>query len=242
MLCQLRLILKALDRLDYEQLGARHGRATTKAQYILEEFNSVWTNKLGKQMHLACSEEEAMYLTRPNDALRIQMEIAKHTDNLEVIVDAFACVGGDALAAMYIHRNARVLAVQRAGSAEERRRFLRLRRNLIQFSKALPDDKVSWYPSDICHFLEGFNESISLLFLDPPWALGGDPTKISPAEVIRAFLKLNVFDALQTKPYLICFKLPHQVDDIAEWPGLPYSTVSHLHVRGKYHVYILQRI
>ena len=218
-----------------------------KAQFILREFNSSWTKELGRKVQLVCSEEETAYITRPADALAIQKEIAKHTDELTVVLDAFACVGGDSLAAMHIHRQADVYAVQRVRNAEEEERFGRLGRNLRQFRGALErKGKVEWHRSDIGSFIQQFKIDISLLYLDPPWAVGEDPREISTAEAIRVFLKHNVFDYLRRKscPRLICLKLPYMVHDIEEWPdlSLSYRNVKYLNMRGKYHVHILHVI
>ena len=226
----------------------------SKAQYIRGKFNSVWSSELRgggelkKELRLVCSDDETVYLTHPKDALEIQREIANHTEKVEVVLDAFACVGGDSLAAMYVHREAHVHAVQRVTTIEEKERFERLATNLKQFRGTVRrSGKVLWYQSDIGSFLMKFDSDISLLYLDPPWALGEDPKVISSSESIRVFLKHNVFDFLRTKqsPRLICFKLPYKVDDIEEWPCL---SMSYRHVKwipmrqGKYHVHILHVI
>ena len=239
MLGQLRMLLSALDTTDRYRVGRK-----TKAQHISEQFEKLWTNILGKRVNLLCDDKETTYLTQPYDALEIQTEIAKHTGNLKVIVDAFACIGGDSLAAIYIHRNADVYAIQRVESAEERERFQRLVHNLTQFRGVFRrTGRVTWYQTDIGHFLTWFQSPISLLYLDPPWALGED-TRIASSDEIRDFLTHNVFNSLQGKapPRMICFKLPHKVHNITEWPHLQaqYAEVKYIHMRGKYHVYILQ--
>ena len=218
-----------------------------KAEHIRSRFSSTWSEILHQKIQLECSDEETRYLTPPLDAIMIQREIAKFEPAPRHFVDAFACIGGDSLAAMLVHPAADVWAIQRAKSVAEKERFGRLETNLRRFRRTVDrTGRVCWYASDIGNFLMHFKDDISVLFLDPPWAVGPDPDVISPAEEIRAFLGNNVFRHLQTRPRYICLKLPHSVEDsIEQWPrssAAGYRLVRSIHVRRRYFVYILQRL
>lgn len=203
--------------------------AMDKATQIQTEFAELWSACVGKSLDLKCTPEETVYLTQPRDALAIQDHIKKLNPRVRTFVDCFACVGGDSLAAMFTHPNAHVYAIQRTKTAEETARFKRLESNLREFRRQYRcSGKVHAVPSDIGNWLaRALVADISVLFLDPPWALDTDPRKISPMEDIRAFLDNNVFRFLQCIPKLIVLKLPPgPVPDIASWPG------EHWHLRG----------
>jgi len=222
----------------------------SKALFLSNELTTRWKRVLGvsdARFRLVCSAEETVYFTRPDDALAIQREISKHLGTVSVFLDAFACVGGDSMAALYVHKEADVHAVQRAKSEEERARFIRLGQNLRAIRKSCSNrtGSVRWYDIDIGSFLMQTDlPEISVLYLDPPWAVGADPEKVSSNNEICRFLRQNVFRFLKrdVAPSLICLKLPHFVGNIEEWPNIEteYALVAHLHVRKKYHVYVLK--
>jgi len=123
-------------------------------------------------------------VTRPKDAMFIQEEITSSLPHVNVFVDAFASIGGDSMGAIYAHRDAAVYAVQRVRTDEEGARFDRLVHNLRAFTGAVKERSgaVQCVPSDIGTFLrEQQALDISVLYLDPPWALGA-PDVISPSE------------------------------------------------------------
>ena len=215
-----------------------------KAEYIRGRFSLEWANILECPVTLECSDEETKYLTRPYDAMKIQRMISGHVERADVVVDAFACIGRDSLAAMCVHRAADLYAVQRVKGATERERFDRLGVNIRRVRNILRrPGRVYWIDSDVGNFLMNFDKNISVLHLDPPWALGSDPSSISPLSEIRRFLKHNVFDHLRKGyyPRVICFKLPCRADDIEDWPGLAVRYVSAEHRPMKsYYVHILR--
>ena len=223
-------------------------RRKTKEEFISDEFDSMWRRFLGvddRRFHLECSPEETLYLTRPGDAVAIQEEVAKHIRSVKVFLDAFACVGGDSIAAMFVHREADVHAVQRVRGDEERERFERLGRNLRTVRRVCRRaGVVRWYDVDIGNFLmRGELSCISVLFLDPPWCLGRNPAEISSNEAIREFLWQNVFRFLGgVAPVVICLKLPRRAADVEEWSGsIEYEVVACMDMRRKYVVYVLKR-
>ena len=217
-----------------------------KAQERKREFSKEWSRIIHEDVQLRCTDEETEYLTRPQDAIRIQTAISSvHKGPVRTFVDAFACIGGDSLGAMYAHPNAEIHSVQRTISMEEQGRFERLGYNLRRFRNALGrPGKTFWHGIDIGTFLRTDSAScrISVLFLDPPWALGKNPREISPMDQIRNFLHNNVFRFLRCRPEVICLKLPHEADDIEEWPGTGYALALHesLRPRGGLHLYALK--
>lgn len=215
-----------------------------KARHIRGKFSSEWAEILERRVTLECSDEETVYLTRPNDAMKIQRIISKHVDRVEVVVDAFACIGGDSLAIMCVHPSADLYAIQRVKSDVERDRFSRLGSNIRKVRNILRrPGRVNWVDSDVGNFLMKFDQSISVLYLDPPWAVGSDPSKISPLSEIRRFLENNVFNHLRKDAYprAICFKLPFKARDIENWPGLtvPYVSVGYKFMRESYHIHVV---
>ena len=128
---------------------------TDKARAIQSNFIRQWREKLGNwKLILECDPEETLYLTRPEDAVQIQTRIRDDLSTpLLNIVDAFACIGGDSIAAMYVHRGAQIHAVQRTASIAERHRFQRLQNNLAAVSRCLfRRTDVHCYDQDIRRF------------------------------------------------------------------------------------------
>ena len=220
-------------------------KSVGRNSFIANEFTEMWKKRLqtGEEFRLLCSAEETRILTRPHDAIFIQKAVARIYDKkIAVAVDAFGCVGGDAMGMMYVHRGAKVHSIQRTQNPEERARFKRLVENLSSFRNAcIRAGTISWYRSDIASFLKTTPlREISILHLAPPWAQGSDPKQVSPCADIRQFLKENVFDFMRVRPSIICIQLPRRTKNIQEWPGPGYALAECLHVRRRYFVYILR--
>lgn len=224
-----------------------------KMRYIQKEFSEKWRHFLwNESLILECSYEETRYLTRPQDAGYIQTMIRKQAGTTPIlsVLDAFACIGGDSIACMKVHRGADLHSVQRTDTEEERERFKRLVRNLNAVDRVLKSSRnprtgeLQCHDSDIKTVLEGPRFEISVLFLDPPWMLDS-AISISSIDVIFQFIEDNVLSVLRSRriyPPMICFKLPVAVDDLLSRVNLAarYQVEWCEHIRGKYFVYLLR--
>ena len=226
-----------------------HSRAD-KSQVRIEQFNGQWARVLGDpSLRLLCDAEEANYITLPMDALEIQQRILRCVRSpVRVVIDAFACVGGDALAMLFTHQQAEVHAVQRVSNPIEHARFERLRANLESLKQALKG-RDEHRPDARCHGMEIKQflrevplQEVSLLYLDPPWAVGPDPKVVSRVPEILDFLKCNVFDACSVRPEIIFLKLPGRMNDFARWlPG--YRLAEHpFFLTGRCCGHVLRRV
>ena len=227
-----------------------------KAIHKKRVFIRDWCRILGvADLKFECTDEEWAYVTMPRDAEYIHRSIAYalEEDECNVFIDAFACVGGDTIAAMNQFKGAEVFAVQKGSSGEDIERFGRLRQNIDTCKTIIPNGKqtVSLSGLDIQSFLTNLSsgQEVSVLYLDPPWALGENPHLISKPLIINFFLKTKVWDPLKKKnihPLLIVLKLPGKPTSplIEEWPsvGVKYKQVALLTPRRKFSVYILRKV
>jgi len=84
-------------------------KRATKEEYLALEFSNTWADAFklkGNERYrfrLECDMEETRYITRPRDAMMIDkaIEAALDGDEIIIVVDAFACVGGDTIAMMH---------------------------------------------------------------------------------------------------------------------------------------------
>jgi hypothetical protein len=230
-----------------EHLAA--GRMTEKARRIHEQFVDAWSGMLGNRLTFECDEEETNYITRPGDAAVIYPAIVRalRTRRAECFIDAFACVGGDTLAAMYYLRRLPVHAVQLNDTPASEGRFARLAANVERFNRMIRGRPARGYAhgTDIRSFLCENTEILagSILYLDPPWTVDSATTGISPLREIAAFLDAHVWRALRVCPGLIVLKLPAEAADVQDWPYLArhYSLAERVSPRGRFHVHIFQR-
>ena len=194
----------------------------------IQHFIDVWSTKLGRKHNdivFRCSDEEASYITPARDAMQVHSRIAEALDGetCKVFVDAFACVGGDTLAAMYQFRESKIYSIEKSSAHDGR--FERLKDNIEEFKQALGGTvDVEAKSIGIGEFIKvsGDLMSISVLYLDPPWSLGPEhgsgasadgcqQSMYSPPAVISQFLNENVFTPLKEKnvyPKIIALKLP----------------------------------
>jgi hypothetical protein len=234
--------------------------AQRKADHIITEFIGNWSRRLrlpsSNSFEFECTTEETLYITRPDDAALIHNAIAKAMSGIRCksFIDAFACVGGDTLAAMNQYKDARVYAVQR-NTANEPGRFDRLTKNIDTFNKivkgrTVPDSVVP-IGTDIRSFLSSIpaDSSISILYLDPPWSLTPNTTRYSTDKEIETFLDQEVWLPLQENrnyPFIIVLKLPRRLqrNESVTWPKLQRNYREHDYIppRRKFHVYILRLI
>jgi hypothetical protein len=236
----------------------RENEQQAKAKYIRDDFRRKWARQLKISMSefdFQCNDEEVMYITRPDDALYIHTAIggALLGETCTTFIDAFAGVGGDTVAAINQFRNSNIFAIQLEMHTNTGR-IDRLRNNVKVFQSILQrESSVDVIHNDIGIFLSQLveNQPVSVLYLDPPWALGADHSSYSPPAVINHFLTRRVWEPLQRKkiyPLLIVLKLPGNPTSprIEEWPilgeNIKYRQIGYLTPREKYAVYILRRV
>ena len=240
-----------------QKKNTKEKRAGGREEYIISNFSLIWADTLGLSgrakalFRLECSPEVANYITRPIDSIEAALAIGEALEGgkCSVILDAFACVGGNAIGFVSYFKNSAVFAVQRVASQEENDRFARLNHNLSMVTRLVERTKpCTAVPMDVRSFIQDINPEtipeVSVLNLDPPWALGPNLDQISPLWMIRRFLIDNVFTpcrAKQINPRIICLKVPERIADVESWPALPveYTLHTYVFVRSKYHLYIL---
>ena len=200
-----------------------------KARAIHDRLVREWSRILGLPrnrplLRFECDEEETNYITQPRDAIPIYQAISHAMGPLtcRVFIDAFACVGGDTLAAMHAFESADVYAIQpNRPAARNAGRFRRLTANVHEFNEVLllarnrrtRSRRAHAIGTDIRSFLaerahdlfssadtsnsSSNNNSNGILYLDPPWGVDPlNPGTVSPLDDIQHFLDLNVWRPL----------------------------------------------
>jgi hypothetical protein len=222
-----------------------------RAEYIRSEFTQKWRNKLqvDGEFNLVCGDEETMYLTRPADAIHVWERIKSlpESTSISVVVDGFAGVGGDTLAAMHFFGN--VIAVQRGSNSKESMRFNYLKWNTFILRWFFPKKyTVECEKKSLSEFLQRRRLDVvrSLLYLDPPWLLPDG--KYRNGEQLQYLLQEECFKYLDNmKPYLICMKLPPLVKTVSKWIE-GYDLIDTIELRRnnenkdvKFNVFVLRR-
>ena len=212
------------------------GKARAIHARLVQEWSRILGLKWNRPLKFECDEEEANYITQPRDAIPIHQAMAQAMGPVtcKVFIDAFACVGGDTLAAMHEFSSANVYAVQLSEPARYAARFGRLTANVREFNRLLADSggermRARAVGTDIGSFLThpqalylSSADAGSILYLDPPWGVDLlNPERASPMEDIQHFLDTHVWKPLQKiacYPLLIVLKLPMEAEDIRAWP------------------------
>lgn len=183
-----------------------------------------WTMHLPTPFRFDMTEEEARYVTYPHDAIKIQRKLAELA-KVKVLVDLFACVGGDTLAAAFVHRTALIIAIQRAEDDKEKARFGRLVDNVRRFRplchrtqriQCVAHNAEAWVPP----------AGPYALYMDPPW-------ENKSAKQVAQHLQVAVLGRLE--PQIVCVKLPGKVVD---W-GSGYKLRALLRLGRRFFVHFL---
>jgi hypothetical protein len=259
-------ITKALCRIDSQiesiiLLQADTGvnaraHAYEKGRVIRDDFVRSWSSKLHIRgaFVFQCTPDETAYITRPRDAFPVYATMAAVLQRpCHTFIDAFACVGGDTLAAMNQFRNAEIYSIQisadKGGERTNSERYGRLCENINTFKTIIPTRHALVQPvgTDIGSFIQTYRpeKEMSVLFLDPPWALGANPLEQSSIGDMYTFLNENVWVHLihgGIFPVLIVLKLPMDTD-VGEWPILRnyYNLQTTLTPRHKFCIHIFRR-
>lgn len=243
-----------------------HGKAKAIYDRLVREWSIFLRLPKTRRLKFECDDEETNYITQPRDAIPIGRSISEAiiypATTCRVFIDAFACVGGDTLAAMDRFDSADVYAIQ-INTGRYAQRFQRLQKNVEEFNQVVPgrfSRRAYAIGTDIRSFLKEKapsilsntdNENCSILYLDPPW--GVDPANAaitSPLDDLDRFLTINVWIPMQESlvdvvclPLLIVLKLPLEADDIRHWPVLRenYQIATRLCIRQKFYVHIFKK-
>ena len=171
-------------------------------------------------IRMQCTEEEAKYISQPSEILernKVLKNLFRARENI-IIIDAFACVGGDSISLMNALRLCHIHSVQRTESFEERKRYDRLVTNMnnarIIFA---PCSAITTYNNQISSVITTIKANtagndVDLLFLDPPWFDRGEKLDLT---TMRFLLDRNVFAPMKSvdlKPDVICMKLDFSLE------------------------------
>jgi len=147
--------------------------------------------------------DEARFITQPEELQERNRVLARRLTTAGLIVDAFACVGGDAVSfALDLPSTMTIHAVQVARCDETRARVGRLERNLRPYGA-----RATVFGMAISEYLQQATTPISLLYLDPPWYDADDHRAFTAPEIVD-FLESEVFAHLQHPPLIVCAKVP----------------------------------
>jgi 16S rRNA G966 N2-methylase RsmD len=207
-----------------------------KAEHIRSKLTRSWREILnvGEDFILVCGDEDTLYLTHPEDAVKIWTKLASLTEGRDIsfVVDGFAGVGDDTLAAMCVFKN--VIAVQHASNARENMRFNCLKWNTFVMKYFFPGKfKAKCKKRSLSEFLRGMEQTSkhSLLYLDPPWLLSDGKYK-NELQLLE-FLRQECFEYHHViNPYLICIKLPPLVKEVHGWIS-GYDLIDTIEIRRK---------
>jgi hypothetical protein len=169
---------------------------------------------------LECTEEEAKYISQPSETLERNRALKCYFEGREniVIIDAFACVGGDSISLMSAFKSCKLHSVQRTETAEERGRFTRLVANTGNAIKHVASSSTCTpYANQISSAIKQIetntrDSGVDLLFLDPPWFDRGEKLDLDDMVYL---LQKNVFDPMKAanlKPNVICMKVDFTID------------------------------
>jgi hypothetical protein len=221
-------------------IQTKHIEPKEKAEAVKGRFLQFWrSSSKDMTMELMCSDEESRHITNPKDSQQMCEAMASilHSWPCQLhFIDAFACVGSDAMAAAAFLGSAflvDVLCVQ--PNDTEPGRYGRLHHNSIAMQTAVP---IITFPMDIKRFLNvyastfGGGEAGFILYMDPPWD--------SPD--IAAFIDTNVLRPWKKegwrRPALVCLKIPAVLNGMAKLLGDRlggrYECAGNLHARSKY--------
>jgi hypothetical protein len=157
------------------------------------DFNTQVKDRCGRFVNFQFDHEEARYITFPNHVEERSAVLRSLIScRSPVIVDAFACVGGDSIALMGDFPDATLYAVQRVHTEVERQRFARLTSNVNNYNTVVNQTRtnVLAVDSDIEDFMSAVDRPIDLLYLDPPWEQAVHGPELGEADLVANMLEL----------------------------------------------------
>ena len=180
---------------------------------LLNDFNKTFS------VGMEFTDTEAAYISQPTETLErnnVLCKIFGYRQSI-VIIDAFACVGGDSISLMHAFPSCIIHSVQRSETDEEQGRCARLCRNAAEACKTNPEVTFHSYN---CPISTTFSRmpvtAIDLLFLDPPWYLGDTELNLgSMVELLRTDVFVPMTHA-SLLPEIICMKLCFTASELAD--------------------------
>jgi hypothetical protein len=224
---------------------------TTKAEALRARFLHFWRSTSNNMtLELLCSDEETRHITNPKDSVQMCQVVAaiigkmnqQKRKNAMHFIDAFACVGSDALTAATFLGGCGiitdVLSVQSSDDEQTSGRYERLHHNVFAVRTAAP---IIPFPMDIKRFLSvyapTFGEGDSILYMDPPWDSEPDIVSFIDANVLKQWQKKKKGVSWR-RPTLVCVKAPSLLIGmeqlLCDRLDGKYKCAGNLHMRQKY--------
>jgi len=236
----------------------------TKAEATRARFLNFWRSKSNNMtLELMCSDEETMRITNPKDSVQMcevmAVIITKMNDDDSSsrhkkknkkklhFIDAFACVGSDALtAATFLGSSGLITDVLCVQSTDDETgsslRYARLHHNAFAVKTAVP---IIPFPMDIKRFLgvyaSTFGEGGSILYMDPPWDSEPDIVSFIDTNVLKPWRRKNGLSSSSSwrRPTLVCVKVPSLLIGmeklLCDRLEGKYECAGNLHIRQKYY-------
>ena len=206
-----------VERVDRVLLGsqAAYTPSAERRRRLVKQFKDIFDTEM------EFTDEEARYVTQPEEGVVRNQYLASLLPpvNTGLIIDAYACIGSDAIAFMRTFPDARVHAVQIQNTEETNHRFRRLIANIRRYITKFPTPHHAFQPQG-CSAREYVEQRlpvimpdpatpIVLLYLDPPW-YGADGVAYSPSSLVTMIDQdmLTPLASQNRKPAVICFKVP----------------------------------
>ena len=235
----------------------------TKAEATRARFLNFWRSTSNNMtLELMCSDEETRHITNPKDSVQMcqvmaviiaKMNVSSYNSQQKKkkmimhFIDAFACVGSDALtAATFLGSSGLITDVLCVQSTDDDEitsgRYARLHHNAFAVKTSVP---IIPFPMDIKRFLSvyasTFGEGDSILYMDPPWDSEPDIVSFIDANVLKQWPKKKKglsSSSSWRRPTLVCVKVPSLLIGMEKLLGDrldgKYECAGNLHIRQKY--------
>ena len=224
----------------------------TKADAVKERFLHFWRSaSKDTTLELMCSDEESRHITNPTDSVQMCEAMAEIIHSCQLLrknkmhfIDAFGCIGSDALTASTVLGGGGggggfivdVLCVQSITDEKDPGRYERLHHNTLAIKTPVP---IITFPMDIKRFIGVYASTFGksggiILYMDPPWDSLPDITTFIDANVLRPWQSEG-----WKQPALVCLKVPSVLAGmerlLGDRLGGKYECTRNLHARNKYY-------
>ena len=220
-----------VDRVDRVLLQSEAQKLTAAERSRKARLDQQSIRAYGIEMEY--NAQEATYMTQPDEGAprNDYLHALLTRENTGLIIDAYACVGSDAIAFMKTFPRSRVHAVQIQNTEETGIRFRRLVTNLRNYkaTHTIANDVFQPHGCSAREYVERrlpgiaptHDTPIALLYLDPPW-YGPDGVPYSPSGLVHMINNdmLAPMASQNRKPQVICFKVPAEFTSDVMQPHL----------------------